>query len=105
MTLIETLLTLLLIICQLHMLFALEEEYLMYYVLFVAFDGFMRLELKRKKEDCYSLFCPFLEEQNVPYFLFQVFNVLRISRMLVAHNDKHKFIVFENDIEFTLLHM
>ena len=83
------------------MLFALEEEYLMYYVLFVAFDGLMRLEVKRKKEDCYSLFSPFLE----PYFLFQVFNVLRISRMLLAHNDKHKFIVLENDIEFTLLHM
>lgn len=76
----------------------------MYYVLFVAFAGLMRLEVKRKKEDCYSLLSPFLEEQNVPYFLFQVFNVLRISRMLLAHNDKHKF-VFKNDIEFTLLYM
>ena len=44
-------------------------------------------------------------DEIVPQFLFQMFNFLSISRMLLIHNDEHKFIVLEDKIEYTLLHM
>ena len=37
--------------------------------------------------------------------VFKCLIFLRIARMLLTHQNKHRFIVFQDDIEYTLLHM
>lgn len=74
---------------------------------FLAFHGLMRLEVKREKEDSLSVFTTLrqLGQENEYESCFQVSNFLRIARMLLTHQNKHRFIVFQDDIEYTLLHM
>ena len=73
----------------------------------LAFHGLLRLEVKREKEESFSV-CTALRQlgQESKYdSCFQVHNFLRIVRMLLTHQNKHKFIVFEDDKEYTPLHM
>lgn len=64
---------------------------------FLAFHGLSRLEVKKEKEDRFSVFTALRQLGQE--------SELRIARMLLTHQNKHKFIVFEDDIEYTLLHM
>ena len=74
---------------------------------FSAFHGLSRLEVKKEKEDSFSVFTALrqLGQETEYESCFQVSNFWRIARMLLTHQNKHKFIVFEDDIEYTLLHM
>ena len=67
----------------------------------------MRLEAKKEKEDSFSVVTALrqLGQESEYESCFQVYNFLRIARMLLTHQNKHKFIVFEDGIEYTLLHM
>lgn len=64
---------------------------------FLAFHGLSRLEVKKEKEDRFSVFTALRQLGQE--------SELRIARMLLTHQNKHKFIVFEDDIEYTHLHM
>lgn len=64
---------------------------------FLAFHGLLTLEVNKEKEDSFSVFTALRQLGQE--------SELRIARMLLTHQNKHKFIVFEDDIEYTLLHM
>ena len=64
---------------------------------FLAFHGLLTLEVNKEKEDSFSVFTALRQLGKE--------SELRIARMLLTHQNKHKFIVFEDDIEYTLLHM
>lgn len=74
---------------------------------FLAFHGLSRLEVKKEKEDSFSVFTALrqLGQETEYESCFQVSNFWRITRMLLTHQNKHKFIVFEDDIEYTLAHV
>ena len=75
--------------------------------MFLAFHGLLRLEVNKEKEDTFSVFTALrqLGQESEYESCFQVYNFLHIARMLLTHQNKHKFIVLEDDIEYTLLHM
>ena len=81
----------------LHEPCALGNNWIEFYLFFLAFHGLSRLEVKKEKEDSFSVFTALRQLGQE--------SELRIARMLLTHQNKHKFIVFEDDIEYTLLHM
>lgn len=64
---------------------------------FLAFHGLLTLEVNKEKEDSFSVFTALRQLGQE--------SELRIARMLLTHQNKHKFIVFEDDIQYTLAHV